>query len=368
MKRVVMALLATAGMAGAASAQVQMNLLTTVDLFAATANDTSSKFIGQNVAGVAWDGQNVYVGGYRNAATGRTALVRVSDVYGAQTMSDAFGIKSNTASTRGYFGLKVKGNTLYAGFENGAADVDGISQWDVSGTPTKTASFTSRAVDIAFNPGFGGVAGQGSGLGWVTFGNGRQLLQNESNVATQIYGPTGSATPGYIHNDTFAGSGTNFRGLDFDGQGNLYTRKGNWIFKSTRTGANSGTQPATPFVNPQGNTTLIDLQGQDIAFVNSQLGQFLVYNDRRSTGLGQQLGNVIKFVDMNGVAQTITWSGIDPSLISGNGYYAFDFHAASNTLAVSDFTNKKVYIFGIPTPGAVAAFGLAGLMAARRRR
>lgn len=364
-----MALLATAGMAGAASAQVQMNLLTTVDLFSATANDTSAKFIGQNIAGVAWDGQNLYVGGYRNTSVvGRTAMVKVSDVFGARSISDAFGIKTNTGNTRGYFGLKVKNNTLYAGFENGGADVDGISQWDVSGAPTKTASFTSRAVDIAFNPGFGGVAGQGSGLGWVTFGNGRQLLQNESNVASQIYGPTGSATPGYIHNDTFAGSGTNFRGLDFDGQGNLYTRKGNWIFKSTRTGANSGTQPSSPFVNPQGSSSLIDNQGQDISYVNSLLGNFLIYNDRRSTGAGQQLSNVFRAVDMNGIAQTITWSGIDPTLITGNGYYAFDWNAATNTLAVSDFTNKKVYIFGIPTPGAVAAFGLAGLMAARRRR
>ncbi|MDX2017500.1 MAG: hypothetical protein SFY95_07665, partial [Planctomycetota bacterium] len=160
-----MALLATAGMAGAASAQVQMNLLTTVDLFSATANDTSAKFIGQNIAGVAWDGQNLYVGGYRNTSVvGRTAMVKVSDVFGARSISDAFGIKTNTGNTRGYFGLKVKNNTLYAGFENGGADVDGISQWDVSGAPTKTASFTSRAVDIAFNPGFGGVAGQGSGL------------------------------------------------------------------------------------------------------------------------------------------------------------------------------------------------------------
>ena len=61
--------------------------------------------------------------------------------------------------------------------------------------------------------------------------------------------------------------------------------------------------------------------------------------------------------------------------LNGNGAYDFSFHAGTQTLAMTDFANRQLYIFqlgaaAVPEPSSLVlgAFGLIGAGLAMRRR
>jgi hypothetical protein len=361
MKTSVCMLAVVAGLAAASQAAViNLSLIKTIDT-SSTSSATNSNFVGSNVSGIAWNGTDLWVGGYNaSGATANTAIAKydgTSNSWGA-----SFGAIS-TANSRGITGLAIKGNNLAAGWDNGAGSVNSVRSFNATtgtqswATGGGTPDATRRAMGgVAFDPGFNG-AGTNIGVSYLAPGSGRRHLM-DANTGNYINGQNAG---GIIN---FAAASTTWRGHAFDpATGDLYTRESNRVGKAVRTGDNTfATQ--TVIV---ANTTTSVIDNENIAFVNSSAyGSFLIFNDRSSTASGQLASNVIKASDLSGALHTLNFGSF--SFLNGNGAYSFSFDAASQTLAISDFANRSVYIFAVPTPGTAALLGLGGLVVARRRR
>jgi hypothetical protein len=349
--RLAFPLFATTVLAGSAAAQVNLYEVRRIDLSVSFVTGTA---YGTNVSAVAWNGADAWVAGYNNSGnTGSVGLAKVSNVWGAASLGSAFGVAAGTVNGRGYSGIDILGNSLASAYDNGSATANGIQSWN---TGTESANWSKNArggSGVAFDPGFGSVD---SGVAWTTFGSGRRALQNAASGA-DIY----TTANGMIIN---AGAGTFWRDMDFDDNtGDLYARRSNGLYKTTRTGGNSGTVSTLIAFNSAADA----INGHNLAFMSDTVnGDLVIFNDRTSGGSGQGFTNIIKIVDSNGVAQTINWSFLGATL-AGNGYYSFSFDAASQTLAVADFFNDTIHIFAVPAPSSLALLGLAGLAARRRR-
>jgi hypothetical protein len=344
------AMLATTVLAGSAAAQVNLYEVRRIDL---SASFVSGAAYGTNLSAVAWNGSDAWVAGFNNSGnTGNVGLAKVSNVWGAASLGSAFGVVS-TPNARGYSGLDILGNNLASAYDSGAASANGIQSWN---TASETANWSKNArggSGVAFDPGF---ASADSGVAWTTFGSGRRALQNAASGA-DIY----TTANGMIIN---SGAGTFWRDMDFDDNtGDLYARRSNGLYKTTRTGGNSGTVSQLIAFNAAADA----INGHNLAFMSDTVnGDLVIFNDRTSGSTGQGFTNVVKMVDSSGVAQTINWSFLGATL-AGNGYYSFSFDAASQTLAVADFFNDTIHIFAVPAPSSLALLGLAGLAARRRR-
>lgn len=331
------------------------------DLFDGSADQQATTFIGSNPSAVAWDRGQLYVAGFNNSgAAADTGIVEVTNagatglVFAA--LSDAFGEVAGTPVSRGYSGLDLVDGVLAAAHDPGSAFPNGIQAFD-AGTNTLTWAKNARGGSgVGHDPGFSGVD---SGVAWLTFGSGRRPLQ-DTTTGADIY-TTGD---GMIVTD-FGGSF--WRDLDFDAStGDLYARRANDVLKTTRTGGNSGavsvivdTNENAPFVN-----------GQNIDFMaTSEFGDLVIYNDRTGGGSGQSFASVVNVIDSSGAAVPASFLSLTGGFADGNGYYDFDFDAASQTLAVLDFNNRNVHIFQVvPEPSAAVLTLVAGLGLAVRRR
>jgi hypothetical protein len=384
MRRMGMALGAAAAVvaltAGGASAQIQLNLLADVDL-SSTANSANAEFIGSNPSAVAWDGNNAWLGGYNNSGvTANTGIVRLNNVLSGTT---GFGTAFATLSTpnaRGISGLAIQDTTLAASLDTGAGSGDsvrsfnattGAQNWRIGDAAAGNDS-TRRGNGVAFDPGFNG-AGTNQGVAYLSIGSGRRHLLN---TGTGVY--INGQNAGAIIN-TSVGS-TTWRDLAFDpATGDLYGRESNRIVKGVRNGDNTFTGGGTTIIG--GLTVAAGVDTQNIAFINTALtgvGNFLIVNDRSSGAGGQTFGNVVKAFDTSGNALSLSFAG-GFSPLTGNGAYDFAFSSSNNTLAISDFSNRRLYVFGVaaataavPEPGtlalAFAGVGSLGLVAVRRRR
>lgn len=363
MKTSVCMLAAVAGLAAASQAAVvNLSLIKTIDT-SSTATAGNAQYVGTNVSGIAWNGTDLWVGGYNGGAanlnTGIAKYDGTSNTWGA-----SFGNLA-TANSRGITGLALKGNNLAAGWDNGAGSVNsarsfnattGTQSWAIGGG---TPDATRRGMGgVAFDPGFNG-AGTNIGVSYLAPGSGRRHLL-DANTGSYINGQNAG---GIIN---FAPAGTTWRGHAFDpATGDLYTRESNRVGKAVRNGDNSFVGAASTVIVALPVQSAVD--NQNIAFVNSSAyGSFLIFNDRASAAPGQAASGVIKASDLSGALHTLNFGSF--SFLNGNGAYSFSFDAASQTLAVSDFANRSVYIFAVPTPGTAALLGLGGLIVARRRR
>lgn len=367
-------MIAAAGLlAGVASADITLRRLATVDLLDATANPTNGKFIGSNPATVAWDGRSLWVGGYLNGiATNEVGIVKVSDVLSAPSIGDRFGVAALPSQFRGYRAMTVRNGVVYSGLEGGAALANGVAAWDSAVTTPASPIWgnTERIGVLDYDPGFNASgSATGSGVGYGAFLGGRRALLDPATGAVLQ-----SAAAGPIFNDTIAGSGTVFRGADFDSTtGDLWLRKNNWIQRADRTGENAF-NAATIVLNPQFpglQTNGASTEGQNVQVIRgSAEGDFILFNDRRTGGAGQSWAGVFKAIDASGNAINILYEDFDPAAASNNGnaWYDYDYDAATQTLAVSDFLNKRVHIFAVPAPGTGAMLALGGVLANRRRR
>ena len=370
MKKGLLTIVTVAAVSTSAFAQVQLNLASTVDLI-----PYYSQTPGYSPSAVVWNGTDAYLGSYNNSgAAGNTSIVRLSNALTTPTFGTAFGGIS-TPNSRGITGLALQGTNLAVSLDIGAASGDSVRLFSVAdpanptltwsvGDPTATPSASVRGNGVAFDPGFGGL---GKGVSSQSIGRGFAFVYNVSNGASA-----------YNINVNSTAGNTTWRDSIFDTNGDFYARESNRVIKGVRTGVsqvNSG-NPTTIIYTPSVAANTID--NQNIGLINSLGGSFLVFNDRSVSTGGQLFSDVVKVTDTSGNVQTVSYGGGFNASTTGNGAYDFSYDSGSKTLAVSDFSNQRLYIFNVliggaatPEPGSIAFAlfgGGVGMMGLRRRK
>ncbi len=405
------------GSAVTAHAQATIGLyeLARFDL-SSTSGTGNSQYVGSNPIAVGWNGSKLYVAGQNaSGATGTTAIVEITNAASAlagggagfvtPTFSSAFG-GLLTINGLGYRGLAMQGNQLAAAWDNNSNSPNGIQMFNAA-TNTRTWNLTNNGTSATanigttrgmsgpdFDPGYvvSGTSQGGAGLGWVTQGQGRRFL-NDQTSGTAIYTPTANnptgAQQGMIINTS--PTSTTWRDFGFDpATGDLYTRNQNGVTRTNRTGVNTDADPNTSTANQSALIWTQPTAGNNIAtnlgfmnavvsstvgsFSNPYSGSLVVFNDRSSTASGQAWTSVIQFTTTSGSSITPTWTFLSTPA-TGNAAYDFEWDSASQTLAVVDYENRNVSIFStaVPEPSTTAiagmcSIGLASLILRGRRR
>lgn len=350
-------ILVMAGLAATGSGQLQLTEVFRTSV-AAAAGEGNAWFIGRNLSSVAWDGTNLYVGG-QSFNTAGSAIAKVTPQAGTTAglfqLAGNFGFQA-TAATRGIQDLAISPTGLLAvATDNGANAAFGYRLFDANGNFVTNSAFNVRGNGVDFDPINGVAAG-------VVLGSGRlHGFNNDGSVFNPGTGNWDSATGPLV----FSTSSTN-RDSEFDSDGNLYYRQQNSIHRISRTGA--GTFGAPTLLKASG---VDNVNGQNLEVIEGFGSDVIIFGNRLSTAAGQSFTNVIQAIDSSGVAVTLQFNfsallGGAPA--TGAGYYDFSYHAASQTLAVADFTNNTVHIFRVPAPASAALLGLGGFAAMRRRR
>jgi hypothetical protein len=398
------------GMAASVHAQATIGLyeISRFDL-SLTANPTGGAFIGGNPIGVGYNGSKLYVAGLNSGTT--TANVSIVEITNPSatglnitpTYSSPFGAISTIGSaSRGYTGLSMKGSQLAAAYDSGSNTPTAFQMFDAStnsfvwslansGTTTGNIGTSRGYGGPDFDPGYLGVSGSGSGLGWVTQGQGRRFL-NDAATGAAIYTTTANvpvgAAQGMIINTV--PTSTTWRDIAFDpATGDMYTRVNNDVSRANRTGSNTNVS----LTGTAGQSTLIvnltdaNSVGSNLGYMNAvssgTVGSFsnpysgdaLIFNDR-SLGGTQSWTNAIQIATTTGTTITPTWTFLTGTAPTGGTIYDFEWDSASQTLAVVDYTNRNVSIFStaVPEPSTAAALafgcgtGLIMLMRRKRRR
>lgn len=376
-------LVAAAGVVVVGSSAIAQDLYFTlranIDVSTAVAVGSADR-IGTNVSGVAWNGNKLYIAGFNGGSTAlNTGLMEVTSPLGTPGFSSRFGTQTGTIGGRGHSGLAINGNVLAVGYDSGSTNStsNGYSAYDITGnTQTWNRNTLRGFTGPGFDPGFN-AGGTAQGVAYGNTGSGRRGVMNVGTGADII-----ALGGGMIWNNGPTGAspapGSNTRDMVFDpATGDIYGRAANAIVKGVRNGDNSLSNPngTAIFVNYAGNqVNASNTNQQNLAFMGLGLslgGNFLVFNDRPVTGT-TDFATGVKVIDTNGVAKTAVFQtqSFNPfTATSGTGAFDFSYDAATRTLAVSDFSNSRVYIFDVvPTPGTAGVLGLGALVATRRRR
>lgn len=372
---VTLALLASAGLTAAASAQIKLIQLANIDVSGAVTVGDANR-IGTNVSTVAWNGSQLFIGGLNGSgASLTTGLREVVNPLSAPTLGPLFGARA-TNSTRGHTSLSIRGNELYAAWDNGAAALGGVSRWDTTSTGAAQWQANIRGGGTDFDPLFNVSAGASGNIGMALLGSGRRQLLNAASGAVIYSG--GGANAGFIFNNAPIGAsvppGSNHRDIAFNStNGDTFARVANSIVRQTRTGENtainnSGTSIFENYgVGGQAAAANVNMQNIAFGYVNTDgiLGT-LFFNDRPASA-SASIQTAVKAVSPSGAPVSIDWGSFN--VTSATSAFDFSWDQATNTLAISDFSNSRVYIFSVvPTPASAGLLGLGGLVALRRRR
>jgi hypothetical protein len=371
-----------------------------------TANPSGGAFIGGNPIGVGYNGSQLYVAGLNSGtSTANVSIVEITNPSATglnitPTYSSPFGpISTLGSASRGYTGLAMNGSQLAASYDSGSNTPTAFQMFDAatntfiwslanSGTNAANIGTTRGYGGPDFDPGYLGISGSGSGLGWVTQGQGRRFL-NDLTTGAAIYTTTANvpvgAAQGMIINTN--PTSTTWRDIAFDpATGDMYTRVNNDVSRTNRTGANTNVSltgtagQSTVIVNlTDANSVGSNLGYMNAvapssfgAFSNTYAGDAVIFNDRSLAGT-QSWTNVIKITTTSGTTVTPSWTFLTGSAPTGGTIYDFEWDSASQTLAVVDYTNRNVSIFStaVPEPSTTAALAcgaVTGLMVLMRRK
>ena len=320
------------------------------------------KYIGTTPTAVAWDGSQLYVGGYNNgnnfAISGaievldatRTGLVTTEDA----DFSDPLFVSMATGQFRGVAGMDISGGNLAIATDLGFASTDSIQLFDTSDN-SKTwdlgaASITNErgGSGVAFDPGFNG-GGTDQGVAWTKFGSGTRALQSTADGS--ILRDFGATLPGFTWLPSTITGGNFARSMTFDPDtGDIYVRRSNQIDFAERTGDNSVNPPVELVVNTPGPGNANFVSSQNIAFMSTTSeGALLVFN-ARDVPSAQAFLDVVKVTDTAGVEQTVNYTLLTEDPIGDEddvGWYDFSFDPVSQTLALLDSSNRNVHIFQV---------------------
>ncbi len=356
-------------LAPTATAQVVMTLVGDVDI-SSTAVATNPEFIGSNPSAVAWDGTNLWIAGYNNDNPANPpqncAIVKLSNALGGTpTYGTPFGVLL-TPGFRGYSGLAIQTPPagtprIAAAYDPGASDPNGLQLFDGNTGAQLWAKNIRGGSGVAFDTGFpGGNPSMGTGVAWTTFGSGRRALQNTSTGADIWTTSDGMIWIPPSFSNNFA------RDMDFDpNTGDIWVRSRNEVIRAHRT-ADNDTRDASNNQNGEIVADLTDgpfVNQQNLAFIRTRSGSIVIFNDRSSATVGQlsiedptQPGApyVLHVIRPDGTPEAVQWDPTfrDPMglVYTGGGAYDFSYDSLTNTLAISDFTLRRVFVFSVSVP------------------
>lgn len=288
----------------------------------ATNSDGSlnSRYVGNSVNSVAWNGSRLFVAGFVNSGLGgdydNEGIIEIANTSATGVITSGnvqygsrFGFFPGF-NQRGYTGLTLSGNRLYASLDLGqafaASVAPGMAGYDVSGTtaaPLWALSNVRGSVHVAMDPGYvvSGSSQGGSGVAWGTFGSG-STSRILSNAATGAYIYTGTATGTTAQGLQWRLASPTMpqyaRSLSFDPDtGDVYGRTGNWVTKAVRTGSNSADTPVALWSTFTGTNVL----GQNLAFMsNTTNGDLVVFNERSDASYPQTFTQAVQMIDTSG--------------------------------------------------------------------
>ncbi len=158
-------------------------------------------------------------------------------------------------------------------------------------------------------------------------------------------------------------SGTFYRDIDVHPTTGLVAVRANNDLAIVNRGANNGND----FSNPNITNGLILVDGGDAPFVNGQNvsilwgmpgGDVVAYNFRDNGAAGQAFAGKIRFVNTDGTPAATQLLNADGSTFDaalGNGYYDLFWDGQNQRLAIADFNNRQIYIFGVDQPSTCPA-------------
>ncbi|MBX3410797.1 MAG: hypothetical protein KF859_13045 [Phycisphaeraceae bacterium] len=403
MKKTLLALCLAAGAAvSVSSADVRLKLVNTQDLFDVCVVGNAF-FIGNNPSTIALVGDRLFVGGYNNtSAAADLRVVMISNIFGARGFTN---LDFDPDPDNAVFTQSVPGQRNFTGMDY-AQGHGLLLSWDNGGVgfPAQQRLFD---IDTQFTPILleaspaGTSAAGGGGPAW-DFGFGGQGF--DYNGDGSIDGPLAAIVdfrgyPGSIQNfgpfgiipRTFSGvpgldviNGRVYDGSMEDGNGNPIAPRIGWVASGgpDRIGDNGvsntsklwrdidihpetgliaarstsiliGHRNANNSVDPfyvvdAGNQPFSNMQNLQIVHGVPCGGEFIVYNDRRLGAAVIPFTSAILATDFSASPVTLEFvdeDGNPLTLEDGNSAYDFSWDAANQRLAVSDFLNRKAYIF-----------------------
>lgn len=339
-------------------------------------------FVGNNPSSIAFDGTDLYVGGFANFSTPipGVQIVQIQDfLLGTGGRSFAIvegsfaGVPNPVTNFRGWTGLDwdaERGLLGTADFGNsGISNQVKIFNYkpSTSGGFLPSLNLKAQSIDLR------GIAGPSwdrgfNGAGFGTDGavvasvldpftgpadekNGPfgHILPDEPGLSDPIpfldsifavaYAPPSG--PAMIQPDT----STLWRDLDIDpNTGNMAARAANILIIGTR-----GSDGLIANKVSVGDDDAPFVSGQNVAILHGLEGgeDLVVYNNRAATSGGQAFADVVRLAGLDGgsvALNLVDATGSPVSLPAGVGYYDFAWDEASQTLCILDFSARDVYV------------------------